>query len=69
MLEALAAAADPAPGDDGSYEIYHDVLAAPILAWRARYVQAQALVAAHRRSRRLALVAAARRRGSRGHGA
>ena len=54
------------PATTARYEIYHDVLAAPILAWRARYVQAQALVAAHRRSRRLALVAAPRRRRSRG---
>ena len=59
VLEALATRRILRPGDDGSYEIYHDVLAAPILAWRARYVHTQALVAAHRRSRRLALVAAA----------
>ena len=58
VLEALAARRILRPGDDGSYEIYHDVLAAPILAWRARFVQAQALVVAHQRSRRLALVAA-----------
>ena len=59
VLQALAARRILRPEDDGSYEIYHDVLAAPILAWRARYVQAQALVAAHRRSRRLMLVATA----------
>ena len=59
VLEALATRRIVRPGDDGAYEIYHDVLAAPILAWRARYVHAQALVAAHRRSRRLALVASA----------
>ena len=40
MLDALAARRILRPGDDGSYEIYHDVLAAPILAWRARFVQA-----------------------------
>jgi len=57
VLEALAAGRILRPGDNGTYEIYHDVLAAPILAWRSRYVHARALVAAHRRSRRLALVA------------
>ena len=67
VLEALAARRILRPGDDGRYEIYHDVLAAPILAWRARYVHAQALVAAHRRNRRLALVAAAAIGGARGH--
>lgn len=59
VLEALAARRIVRPGDNGSYEIYHDVLAAPILAWRARYVQAEALAAAHRRNRRLAIVATA----------
>ena len=59
VLEALAARRILRPGDEGSYEIYHDVLAAPILAWRARFVQAQTLIVAHRRTRRLALVAAA----------
>ena len=59
VLDALAAGRILRPGDNGSYEIYHDVLAAPILGWRARHVQAAALVAAHRRSRRLALVATA----------
>ena len=52
--------AHPAPGETTErYEIYHDVLAAPILAWRARYVHAQELVEAHRRNRRLAVVATA----------
>ena len=41
VLEALAARRILRPGDNGSYEIYHDVLAAPILAWRARYVHAR----------------------------
>ena len=54
VLDALAARRILRPGDDGRYEIYHDVLAAPILAWRARYVHAQELVEAHRRNRRLA---------------
>lgn len=57
VLDALAERRILRPGDEGSYEIYHDVLAAPILAWCARYRQARALAAAHRRSRRLALVA------------
>jgi WD40 repeat protein len=59
VLDVLAARRILRPGDDGRYEIYHDVLAGPILGWRARYVHAQALVDAHRRSRRLALVAMA----------
>ncbi len=58
VLEALAAQRILRPDDEGRYEIYHDVLAVPILAWRARYLHAQALVAAHRRTRRVALVAA-----------
>ena len=58
VLEALAAQRILRPDDEGRFEIYHDVLAAPILAWRARYLHAQALVAAHRRTRRVALVAA-----------
>ena len=59
VLDALAARRILRPGDEGRYEIYHDVLAAPILAWRARYVQSRALVEAHRRTRRLAVLAAA----------
>ena len=59
VLDALATRRILRPGDDGSYEIYHDVLAAPILAWRERHVHAQELVEAHRRSRRLATLATA----------
>ncbi len=59
VLDALAVRRILRPGDDARYEIYHDVLAAPILAWRARFVHAQELVEAHRRSRRLALLATA----------
>ena len=59
VLDALAARRILRPGDDGRYEIYHDVLAAPILAWRARFVHATELVEAHRRNRRLALLATA----------
>jgi hypothetical protein len=46
-------------GEDGRYEIFHDVLAAPVLAWVQRHRQEQALAAARRRSRRLVLVAVA----------
>jgi WD40 repeat protein len=59
VLDALSARRILRPGDDGRYEIYHDVLAAPVLAWRARFAHAQELVEAHRRNRRLAIVAAA----------
>ena len=59
VLNALAARRILRPGDDGRYEIYHDVLAAPILSWRARFVHARELVEAHRRNRRLAIVATA----------
>jgi WD40 repeat protein len=59
VLGALAARRILRPGDDGRFEIYHDVLAAPVLAWRARFAHAQELVEAHRRNRRLGIVAAA----------
>ncbi len=59
VLETLAGRRILRPGDDGRYEIYHDVLAAPILAWRGRHVHAQELVEAHRRNRRLLVIAAA----------
>ncbi len=57
VLDILAFRRILRPGEDETYEIFHDVLAAPVLAWRARHDQEQALRAAHRRSRRLALVA------------
>lgn len=57
VLDALAERRILRPGDDGTYEIFHDVLAEPVLAWCARHRHAEALAAAHRRSRRLALVA------------
>lgn len=44
------------PTADGRYEIYHDILAAPILEWRHRYVEARRL---RRRTRRLRLSAGA----------
>ena len=57
VLDALAERRILRPEDDGTYEIFHDVLAEPVLAWCARQRHAKALAAAHRRSRRLALVA------------
>ena len=57
VLDALAERRILRPDDDGTYEIFHDVLAEPVLAWCARQRHAEALAAAHRRSRRLALVA------------
>ena len=59
VLDLLAARRVLRPGNGERYEIYHDVLAAPIVSWRARYREAQALVAAHRRNRRMAAVATA----------
>lgn len=47
VVDALAApqarilrAIDPLPGDPPQYEIFHDVLAAGVLDWRQRYVEA-----------------------------
>ena len=43
--------------DDGSrYEIFHDVLAEPVLAWRREFDARRALAASSRRHRRLAAV-------------
>ena len=55
---SLRAVAD---GDDeGSrYEIFHDVLAEPVLVWRREFEARAALAAAARRHRRLAVVAGA----------
>ena len=48
------------PADGGRYEIYHDVLAGEILAWRSRYLAQRTLtrerVASRRRHRRLAVL-------------
>jgi WD40 repeat protein len=50
-------------GHGSRYEIFHDVLAEPVLAWKGRHEQARALetaaVTARRRHRRLAGIAAA----------
>ena len=50
-------------GRDSRYEIFHDVLAEPVLAWKANHETNRALEAAairaHTRHRRLALVASA----------
>jgi WD40 repeat protein len=49
--------------DSGSYEIFHDVLAEPIVAWRAGHLAQRALerqqAEANRRHRRLLLISAA----------
>jgi WD40 repeat protein len=57
VLDKLAAARilRPVSAPDGGatrFEIFHDVLAASILEWRARYVQEQERVAAEREHRR-----------------
>ena len=59
VLERLAAQRVLRAGDGGRYEIFHDVLAEPLLAWRREREAHAALAAAHRRHRRLAVVAAA----------
>jgi WD40 repeat protein len=61
VLEALASQrilrAVPDSEDDGSrYEIFHDVLAEPVLAWRRGFEERAALAAATRRHRRLAVI-------------
>ena len=50
VVKALAApearilrAIDPLPGQPPQYEIFHDVLAAGVLDWRSRYVEARKL--------------------------
>ena len=59
VLERLAAQRVLRAGDGGRYEIFHDVLAEPLLAWRREREARAALAAAHRRHRRLAIVAGA----------
>lgn len=53
---------DRTPGGEDRYEIFHDVLADPILAWRSRHEGERAVAreraAARRRHRRLAVIAA-----------
>ncbi|HEY8409274.1 MAG TPA: hypothetical protein VIK66_14940 [Gaiellaceae bacterium] len=57
VLERLAAQRVLRAGDGGRYEIFHDVLAEPLLAWRREREARAALAAAHRRHRRLAVLA------------
>jgi WD40 repeat protein len=62
VLEALAAQrivrAVADGGDAGRrYEIFHDVLAEPVLAWRREFEGRAALAATHRRQRRLMALA------------
>jgi WD40 repeat protein len=59
VLERLAAQRVLRAGDGGRYEIFHDVLAEPLLAWRREREARAALAAAQRRHRRLAVVAGA----------
>jgi WD40 repeat protein len=53
ILRAVAAGED----EGSRYEIFHDVLAEPVLAWRREFEARTALAAAARRHRRLAIVA------------
>jgi len=57
VLERLAAQRVLRAGDGGRYEIFHDVLAEPLLAWRREREARAALAAAQRRHRRLVVVA------------
>ena len=59
VLDRLVSRRILRPAGEDRYEIYHDVLVAPVLAWRARYANARELVEAHRRVRRLVAVAVA----------
>jgi WD40 repeat protein len=58
VLERLATQRVLRAGDGGRYEIFHDVLAEPVLAWRREREAQAALAAATRRHRRLGVVAA-----------
>ncbi|HEU0337515.1 MAG TPA: AAA family ATPase, partial [Gaiellaceae bacterium] len=62
VADALAASRILRRDDRGRYEIYHDVLAGAVLAWRARFEEEQAVdrarAEARRRHRRLAWIAA-----------
>ena len=58
--ERIVRAVDGVDGGSTRYEIFHDALAEPLLAWRSGYEVERERVAAHRQRRRLlALVAAA----------
>jgi WD40 repeat protein len=59
VLERLATQRVLRAGDGGRYEIFHDVLAEPVLAWRLASEARAALAAAHRRHRRLGVLACA----------
>jgi WD40 repeat protein len=62
VADALAASRILRRDDRGRYEIYHDVLAGAVLAWRVRFEEEQAVARARaearRRHRRLAWIAA-----------
>jgi WD40 repeat protein len=57
--ERLVRAVDGAAGGVTRYEIFHDVLAEPLLAWRSGYQLERERIAARRQRRRLLLLSAA----------
>ena len=57
--ERILRTVDAAPGDGERYEIFHDVLAEPVLAWRARRQLERERSDASRRHRRLLALAIA----------
>jgi WD40 repeat protein len=58
--ERIVCGVDASPGRPTRYEIFHDILAAPVLAWRVGYeVEREKLASARQRKRLRAIVAAA----------
>ena len=57
VLEQLASQRILRAVEGERYEIFHDVLAAPVLAWRREFESRAALARAHRRQRRLMVIA------------
>ena len=58
--ERIVRGVDGSPGRPTRYEIFHDILAAPVLAWRVGYeVEREKLASARQRKRLRAIVAAA----------
>ena len=58
--ERIVRGVDGTPGRPTRYEIFHDILAAPVLAWRVDYeVEREKLASARQRKRLRAIVAAA----------
>jgi hypothetical protein len=50
-------AVEPAGGESAGYELFHDVLAEPVLAWRRRHEAERARSRYHRRVRRIGIAA------------